>query len=363
MGSFFAGNTLLSIIIAIIVFGLLVTSHEWGHFFVAKKNGVLVEEFSIGMGPSIFSKKRGETLYSLRLIPLGGYCKMLGELDGDKSPRDFMSKTVWQRIQILFAGPLMNFIIALILIFGVTGAEGFVSTEIASITPNFGAEEAGILPGDKIVSVNGKRIYLYEDISMAMSGSDMTNIPVIVERDGEYYFFEIEPKYSEELGKYLIGFSAKYKTGIFGEETEGYEKAGLFETLKYSVCEIGYFIKMTFSGIAGLFTQKYTMDDMSGPIGIVQVIGDSYEAGINISVKAAVENVMYIAALLSANLGAINLLPLPALDGGRILLCIIEGIRGKALDSEKESILHFICFIFLFGLTIFIAFNDIAKLV
>ena len=362
MSAFFAGNTVLSIIIAVIVFGVLVTGHEWGHFFVARKKGILVEEFSIGMGPAIFSKKRGETLYSLRAIPLGGYCKMLGELGETKSPRDFMSKTVWQRIQVLLAGPVMNFIIAFVLVFGITGAEGFVSTEIASVTPGYGAEEAGILPGDEIVSVNGKRIFMYEDIAPAMGGK-ADGVDVKICRDGKVYEYYIVPKYSEEMGKYLIGFSSAYKTGVFSDLQEGYQRAGVGESLKYSLFETGYFIKMTISGIAGLFTKKYTMNDMSGPIGIVKFIGDSYEAGMDVGAKAAVENVMYIAALLSANLGIINLFPIPALDGGRILLCIIEGIRGKALDAEKEGIIQFICFMFIFALTIFIAFNDIAKLV
>ena len=180
-------NISLTIIIAVIVFGILVTGHEWGHFFVARKKDVLIEEFSIGMGPAIVSRKKGETLYSLRAIPLGGYCKMLGELEGERTPRDFMSKTVWQRIQILLAGPVMNFIIAFLLVLAVVGMEGFVSTEIASVTPGYGAEEAGILPGDKIISVNGKRIYMYEDISLALEGNGTNPVDVIVERNGEYW--------------------------------------------------------------------------------------------------------------------------------------------------------------------------------
>ncbi len=363
MSGFFMGNPLLSIIIAVIVFGILVTGHEWGHFFVARKKDVMIEEFSIGMGPAIVSRQKGETLYSLRAIPLGGYCKMLGELDGDRTPRDFMSKTVWQRIQILLAGPVMNFIIAFVLVTAVLGMEGFVSTEIAAVTPGYGAEEAGILPGDRIISVNGKRIHMYEDIAAAMEGNGTNPVDVMVERDGEKYFFEITPKYSEETDRYLIGFSSAFKTGVFSKETDGYTKAGFGETLKHSGHETFYFIRMTLSGIGGLFTKKYTIDDLSGPVGIVKVIGDSYEAGMTVSAKAAIENVLYIAALLSANLGVINLIPIPALDGGRILLCIIEAIRGKALDAEKEGILQFIFFVFIFALTIFIAFKDITKLV
>lgn len=364
----------MSIIIAIIVFSIIIIVHELGHFFAAKKCGIRVEEFSVGMGPLIVSKKRGETEYSLRAFPIGGYCKMQGEMDDEEysdmvdpdyeKSRSFNQKSVMQKIGVIFAGPAMNFVLAFILVFILLGVNGFLIPEINSVVENSPAYEAGIQAGDKIVKVNGERISIYQDyyVALATRSSDSA-VDMTVSRDGEKISVSITPEYSEETGRYMLGFSFDGRYGLFSDEIEGYERSSIIETIKTDIGMMAYFVKSVVSGLVQLFTFQVKSEDVSGPIGIINTIGDTYEAGMVYGVKDAILNLFALSALLSTNLGVFNLFPIPAVDGGRLAFLIVEGIRKKPVNPETEGRIHLVGYVMLMVFMVFIAFNDIVNLV
>lgn len=354
-------SNLFSIIVTFFVFTVLVTIHELGHFIMAKKHGIMVKEFAIGMGPAIFSKQMGETIYSIRILPFGGYCAMLGEDDGD-DPRSFVSKSVWQRFTVLVMGPMMNFILAFVLIFGLISTSFSRTTDVTGVVPDYPCAEAGIQAGDKILSIDGKKINIYFDLETALEGNGIDSTEVVVLRNGEKVKFEVTPKLNEEENRYMIGVYTQVKNGIFSKNVENVEKAGVLETAAESFHTMMFYIKSTIQGFVQLITFNVSKDEVIGPVGIVKVVEDSYEAGLEYSQTAAVRNIISLAVLLSANLGAINLFPIPALDGGRILFLIIEGIRRKPLNRELEGIAHFAAFALLMAFMVFVAFNDIIKL-
>ncbi|MCD8036474.1 MAG: RIP metalloprotease RseP [Clostridiales bacterium] len=362
----------MSIIISIIVFSLIVIVHEFGHFIIAKKVGIYVQEFSVGMGPQLFSVKKGETEYSLRALPIGGYCRMQGDtgdedtaLPADFDPsRSFTNKTVGQRIAVIFAGPAMNFILAFVLIFVMLGVSGFIVPEIRSVEIDSPAYEAGLEAGDKIVKVNGERILIYQDFSPAYNLREAGSaVDIEVVRDGKRYSYSIVPQYNEDEGRYLIGFTFDGRYGLFSEPVGDYEQSSIFETIKADVGMMVYFVKSVVSGFIKLITMQVQSDEISGPIGIISTIGDSYEAGLAYSFMDAVMNVVVLSALLSTNLGILNLFPIPAMDGGRLAFLIVEGIRKKAVDPEIEGRIHLAGFMLLFVFMIFIAFNDVVNLI
>lgn len=354
------GN-LTSILLTLFVFTILVTIHEFGHFIMAKKNGILVKEFAIGMGPAILQKQFGETMYSIRILPLGGYCAMLGEEGGD-DPQAFASKSIFTRFMVLFMGPMMNFLLAFVILLGLIGTSYISTTNIAGVIENYPSQQAGIMEGDKIVSINGEKINIYFDLQMALDKNGGNEAEVIVNRNGENLKFNITPKYNEEKGSYMLGILSQVKTGAFASGDEKYEKAGIIETMKDSFYTMLFYIKSTIQGFVQLITFSVGPDQVIGPVGIVQVVEDSYEAGLEYSKTAAIRNILSLTVLLSANLGAVNLFPIPALDGGRILFLIIEAIRRKPLDSEKEGFVHFAGFVLLMAFMLFVAYNDIIKL-
>ena len=353
-----------SIILSLLVFSLLVVIHEFGHFIVAKKSGVWVQEFSVGMGPMLVSKKIGETLYSIRLLPIGGFCRMLGEEadDMDRSQRAFNAKSVPIRMAIMAAGPIMNFVLAFVLVFLLTGSSYIIYPVIEKVTAGSPAEEAGLMQGDRITEINGQNVYIYEDLQLIMAGNRGEEITVTIERNGEEITKAITPVQSAETGGYIMGFNPLLENGLFAEDIEGYQRAGIWDTLKTSFYTVIYFIKQIVIGLVRIFTMNVTSEEVSGPIGIVQVIGNTYEAGMQYSFLVAMQNVAYLAALLSANLGAMNLLPIPALDGGRLLFLIIEAIRRKPIPPEREGLITFAGFAVLMLLMVVVAFNDIVKL-
>ncbi|MBQ4346895.1 MAG: RIP metalloprotease RseP, partial [Firmicutes bacterium] len=314
------------------------------------------------VGPKLWQKKRGDTLFSLRAIPVGGYCKMQGFEDESVNSKDFNSKTVWQRAKIMFAGPFMNFFVSLVLVFILTAIDGFVVPKARYVNPDYPAAAAGMQDGDRIIKINGRRINIYEDLSMAISELGNAPAEIIVEREGKHISLIITPAVSE-TGGVVLGFTPDFKTGLFAERIEGYDRENIFECLSVSFDSMLFYIRSTAEGIMGIFTREVSTDELAGPIGVVQVISDSYEMGLSYSVGTAVKNMLYIAALLSANLGAVNLLPLPALDGGKLVLLLIEGIRGKAMNPNTEGIINFAGFALLFCLMIFLAFNDISRIV
>ena len=355
-----------SLLITIILLGALVVAHEFGHFIVAKKSGIWVQEFAVGMGPKIASVTKGDTEYSIRALPLGGFCRMEGENEDGSvpGPRSFLTKSVGVRFAVMFAGPLMNFILAFIMIFGLTCTSYTATPEIRAIIPESAAAECGLQPGDVIHKINGKTIHIYDELSFILQGNQGETIRLeVIGADGMRYQYELQPKLDEASGRYLIGFNPNIKAGLSAEPVEGYGEMTFAETAHYSLFSMINYVKMTAEGLVRVFTFTAEKDEYGGPIAIFKTVETSYEAGLEYSLKAAIQNVIYIGAVLSANLGVLNLFPIPALDGGKILFLAIEAIRRKPMDAEVEGRLQFLGFMFIMGLMVYVLFSDIMKFI
>lgn len=344
----------MTIIIAILVFGMIILIHELGHFLLAKKNGITVTEFAIGMGPKLASFERGGTVYALKLLPIGGSCMMLGEDEILEDQNSFNNKSVWARISVILAGPIFNFILAFILSLIVIGFVGYDPAVVGSVETGKPMAEAGIQTGDIITNFNGSKITFSRELNSDLTFKPLTGDPVHVEvlRDGEKLSFEVMPEQTAE-GVYKLGFS--YYLNVR-------EKTGPLDTMKYALKEVGYWIETTVRSIGMMISGQVSKDDISGPVGIMNIIGETYEESKQSGVLTVVLSIFNISILLSANLGVMNLLPIPALDGGRLVFLIIEAVRGKPIDQEKEGFVHMIGMIALLILMAFIFFNDISKL-
>lgn len=356
------GISVSSIVVAVVLLSILVIVHEFGHFIVAKKAGILVEEFSVGMGPKLISRQFGETLYSIRLFPLGGFCRMLGEDEDNYDERSFQAKSVWKRMAVVVAGPFMNFILTIIFVFILAATSFIVQPVIHSLNENFPAKNVGIQVGDRITKIDGKTIGVYEDLDLVMQQSDGSPMEIEVKRNGQKLSFQITPVYSEENGRYLIGFTPTLLNGMFAKPVENYAKASFITTAKYSYDTLVFYLRHMAEGFGKLFTLQVSKEEIAGPIGIFQVVGEGYQEGLKYSVMAAVQNLMNLGAILSVNLGLLNLFPVPALDGGRLLFLIIEAIRRKPINPEFEGKVNFTGFMLLMLFMLFIAFNDVSKI-
>ena len=350
-------STVISILIFAIMFTVVVASHEFGHFLLAKLNGITVVEFAIGMGPTLLHFTKGGTKYSLKLLPIGGACMFEGEngLDEDKkeaSEGSFMKANVWKRIETVVAGPLFNFILAFILALIIVGFCGTDKPIIQATMEGYPAQEAGIEPGDLITKVGKEKIHIYRQISLISAINSGESLDIEYVRDGEKYKTTIHPKYDEESGRYYIG--------ILGSG-EVVECKGL-DLFKYSFYEMEYWFGYTFKCLKMLVGGKLTKDDVAGPVGMTQQIGETYEAVKPYGFSSVLFTMMELAMLVSVNLGVLNLLPIPALDGGRLFFMLIEVVRGKPIPPEKEGIVHLIGMAALFVLMIFVLFNDIMRL-
>ncbi|MDD7114532.1 MAG: RIP metalloprotease RseP [Lachnospiraceae bacterium] len=341
----------MKIILAIVLFSVIVIFHELGHFLLAKKNGICVEEFAIGIGPTLFGIQRGETKYSVKCLPFGGCCMMLGE-DGDNDdPRAFGSKSALARFAVIFAGPLFNFILAFFMALFVIGIGGADPAVIGDVEPQSGAYEAGLQKGDQILRLDGSRIYNFREISLYnYMNNDDPEVEVTYKRNGKTDTVAVE-RHKAEDGYYE-----------FGVRVDSISSPGIFSTIKYSILEVRYQIKSTFLSLKYLFSGKASLNDMSGPVGIVNMIGDTYENSIAYGIKTAALSLLNFAILLSANLGVMNLLPIPALDGGRLVFIIIEMIRRKKISPDKEGMVHFAGLVVLMAFMIFIMANDIRNI-
>ena len=343
----------MSIVIAILVFMIIIVVHEYGHFLAARACGVYVEEFAVGMGPKILghTSKKG-TLYAWRLFPIGGFCRMRGEEEEVAEEGSFSEASVWRRFIIVAAGPFMNFVLAMVLMIVLTGAYGFVDTRIESVEADYPAYEAGVEPGDSIVGLNGKSIHLYTKFSYEMSFNKGEPIELTVRKaDGSRKTLSFAPKYDEEGGRYRLGFSVGANL-----------HPSIGRTITHSFWNLCFDVEVVIRSFVQLITGQVGMRDVSGPIGIVSVIGETYREGIRESVLAALSNVASLVILLSVNLGVLNLFPIPALDGSRLVFLIIEKIRGKKLNQTVENWIYTIGFILLMILMVAIAVNDIHNL-
>ena len=339
-------------IIALLIFGVIVTFHEFGHFIVAKKSGIKVIEFSVGMGPRIISWQGKETRYSLKIFPLGGSCMMLGEDEEEENLEgSFNSAPVLSRLATIFAGPFFNFILAFFFSLIIVANVGVDRANVTGVTDGYPAKEAGIKAGDVIKKLNGKNIIIYRDFLIGMYDNKDKPVTVTVQRNGEEIDFTITPKLNTENKRYMLGI----------ENASGNEKVGgFFEVIKYSVYEVWYNITSTVKSLGMMIRGRVSANDVSGPVGIVGVIGDTVN-----KTNGAWELFLTVAnmiVLFSANLGVMNLLPIPALDGGRIVFLLCELVRGKPLNRKAEGYIHFAGFAFLMLLMVVVMFNDIRKL-
>lgn len=344
----------MTILFAILLFSILIFVHELGHFLAAKASGVRVNEFSMFMGPAIFKKKVGDTLYALRCIPIGGYCAMEGENEDTDDPHSFQKAAWWKRLIILVAGSFMNFVIGF-LIFAIVFAPAreFVVPVISSAEEGCTVvREGGLQVGDEIVKLDGENIYVQSDFSMILYFNPGDTHDIVVKRNGEKlvfndYLMEKHLFAGEETERY--GFSFDVVDATFGNKLEYVWKTGL-----NVVRNVRMSLQMIFRGQAGL-------SDMTGPVGIVQMMSDTaQDAPTNLD---ALLNMLYIGGFLAINLAVMNLLPIPALDGGRVvgllLTTAIEGITHKKLDAKYEGYVHGIGMILLLALMGIILFKDI----
>ena len=451
---------LMNIIVALLVFTVIIVLHELGHFLLAKKNGVGVTEFSVGMGPRLITLVKTEsgmsckllpsqkycesredwkdhTWYSWKLFPIGGSCMMVGEDEANEAPNSFQKKGVWARISIIAAGPIFNFISAFIFTIILLGCIGYNPSVVTYVSPDSSAAEAGIKEGDRITEINGEKIVIGSDYSVYFSLHNVGDEPLTVKyttKEGEKKEAKVNPNYSYYRLGYSYGSSSADEpaivsaieegspmdkagikvgdtiTSINGHKTDTVqsmsdyltenpltektvtltyvrdevektievtphyatvkslqmsmglrEKGNIFKIVRYSASEIRFWIESTIKSLGMMISGNVSKDDVSGVVGIVDMIGTTVDAS-----KTTVDvllNLLNIAIFLSANLGVMNLLPFPALDGGRLVFLIIELFRGKPIDQEKEGMVHLIGIVLLMVLMIFVTYNDIARLI
>lgn len=343
---------ILSIIYFVLILGTIVLVHEFGHFFFAKLFGIYVYEFSIGMGPKIFSKKdkKGETTYSIRAIPVGGFVQLAGEgMDEDKKlPKDrlLQSKPIWQRFLVMFFGAGNNFILAIIVLFflGLIVGSPSISTVIPSVIEGSPAQVAGIMAGDKVIAIDGDKTKTLDDLQLYLTIAEgETTFKVL--RNNEEKEIKVTPLTGEEATK------AGYSYGItFDSKVE----KGFFNAVKYAFTKTYALMRQLVITLKELFTGGVGVKELSGPVGIFQAVDQTKSTGF--------ANLFYLLALLCINVGFINLIPFPAFDGGRILFLIIEKIKGKPIKAETENLIHNIGFFILLALIIYVTFNDILRI-
>lgn len=333
---------MITLISSLLVFLLVVMLHEFGHFSIAKLSGIKVNEFSIGMGPKIYQKQKGETFYSLRALPVGGYVAMEGEEENSHDPRAFNNVSIVKRMAVVLAGAFMNFVLAFIAFTLIFSIVGYGSSEIEKVISNSPADKAGIQSGDLIIKINENKVKDIYDINSIISKNQKEEMDFQINREGNILNVKIKPEYSVENQMYLIGITSKLEHSILKSISLGANR-----TLEMS--------KLILKSIKMMFSGSFKMEYLSGPVGVVQLIGSESSKGFL--------NFLQILGLISVNLGVFNLLPIPALDGGKFLFLLIEALRGKPIDEKIEQGLSLIGISLLFSLMIYVTiFNDIGRL-
>ena len=382
---------MLAGILTIVIFLFMITLHEFGHFLVSKLVGVKVLEFAVGMGPALWKKQKGETLYSLRAFPVGGYCKLDGEDEKNDDPRAFCNQKLWKRFAVAAAGACLNlilgFVVFLIVVPMQSPSKTIAVPVVGAMDERAYIAESGIQEGDRIVRVNGKKISYFQDISEALGGNLEQEVAVTVRRGSQTLDFTVKPSlqktkqeyqedgawitdevngtekksflsYSEEMrdkaseyvGKeqtterYILGFTAKQ------------EPLGIRNTISEAWYYTGYVVKMVYQALWDLVCGRSGIDQLSGPVGVVSAVDTAVKSDYGTL------NVLFLIGMLTINLGVFNLLPLPALDGGRIFFMLIELIRRKPIPAEKEGMVHMIGLLLLLGFAVVVFFNDILRL-
>lgn len=348
----------MGIIIAILIFGLIITVHELGHFICAKLSGIRVLEFSIGMGPKIVQKKKGETMYSLRALPIGGYCAMEGEDESIDDERGFRNAKLWKRMIVLFAGAFMNFVLGFVMLIGMISMMDSVPTN--KIRCFYGVKdgdkeiyysqshETGLRHGDVFKKIDDIRIFSMLDLNYFFSTTKRSTHDVVVERDGE----------KKEIGDVVF---RNTQSGSPMDFALVYNEKNPFTVVKCSgemFMSMGHIVGMS---LKQLVSGKFEKEDVSGPVGVVSTISETAEKSE--SKADALFQLLYMTALITINIGIFNLLPIPGLDGGRLLFCFIELVRRKPVKPEHEGYVHLVGMLLLFGLMIFATYNDIVRLI
>lgn len=348
-------------VLAILIFGILIAIHELGHFMAAKACGVRVNEFAIGMGPAIWKKQKGETLYALRVLPIGGYCAMEGEDDDSDDPRSFNSQSRWKRLIILVAGSAMNFLFGLVLVALIFSSIGSFNTpEITGFMDGQAHEDPNqLMTGDSFYRVNGERIYFSSDVSIYLArngGSDLMDITVM--RDGK----QVELNdYKMTKQEFEVDGEIQEKYGLYFGMTE----TGALANLKYSWYQTLDFVRLVRLGLTDLVTGGVNMSDMAGVVGIVDMMNTAGSDAPTMS--AGVKNVLYLSAFIAVNLAVMNLLPIPALDGGRVLFLfltwLVEIVTRRRLDPKYEGYVNAVGLMLLMALMVYVMFNDIVRII
>jgi regulator of sigma E protease len=331
---------ILTIISFIFVFGLMVVCHELGHFALAKFNGIIVNEFSIGIGPKLFSLGKGETVYSIRAFPIGGYVKMEGEDEDTSNPRGFTSQSPLRRLSVIAAGPLMNFILAIILLSVIAFSFGFPINMVETVYEGNPAFSAGVQSGDKIIQINNIAVDKWDTVGETIRDSE-GDISMTVIRNGDEITLVMTPIEEETTGRRVVGIVPAMEKSVI-------------RSVQYGASQTAFIFKSIYSFLGDMLSGGEVEGEVIGPIGIIGVVGEAARTGF--------QSLLFVAAYLSVNLGIINLLPFPALDGGRLIFIILEIIRGKPVPPEKEGFVHFVGFAILMALMVFILFKDLTSL-
>ncbi len=333
-----------------LAFSLLILIHEGGHFFFARRFGVPVKEFSLGMGPKLLQRKskKYDTVYSIRLLPIGGYVSMVGEDEESEDENALGNKPVWQRMVITVAGSAMNIFVGLLAMFVLllSADQALISTKVAEFREGATSVQSGLMAGDTILRVNGERVHNGYDLVYDITHMGHEPVDLLVERDGVEILLED------------VVFPTTTEDGlVFGEYDfipYGYAEKTLPRLLSHTFWRSVMAVEMVWDSLVDFATGRYSVEQVSGPVGATQQIGEAAEAGSF--------NLIYIVSVISINLGIVNLLPLPALDGGRLLFLVIELIRRKPLRAETEAYIHFAGIVVLLGFMLFISFKDVVKL-
>lgn len=346
---------LISILILLVILGIIVLIHEFGHFITAKKSGVFIYEFSIGMGPLIWKHiGKDKIQYSIRAFPIGGYVQMAGEVmeDDNKIPKDqFMCNRPWyQRLIILVAGVTFNFLLAIVVLFFMALIWGGndLTPRISGIMEDSAIAKSGIEVGDIITAVNGKKVYTWDkaQLYLTMNSKDGSYDITVKKANNEEKTYEITP----ETIKLEDGTESK----VFGLQIEQKIEKGFIPSIKYAFAKFASIMSSMVTVIAGLFTGSLSLSSLAGPVGMYSIVDQSISLGI--------QQLIYLVAFLSINLGFVNILPFPAFDGGRVLFLIIEKIKGSPVNSKVENYIHLVGFALLILLMIYITIQDIFRL-
>ena len=332
-----------SILLTLLIFAAIIIIHECGHFFAARLCGVRVNEFAIGMGPTLLRFGKKETRYSLRLFPIGGFVAMEGESDQSNDPRAFCNQAVWKRMIIVCAGAVMNLVLGFVIILALTiPNKTLASTTIAEFSEGASTEASGLMVGEEITHINGRRMWVDSDIIYALSTDEDGVVDMTVRRDGEKVSLE-NVVFTKENGTLVIDFK------VVGKQR------GLINTLGYSLGKTASIGRLIWISIGQLVTGQAAISDLSGPIGTAQAVGEATKAGMS--------TVMNLFAFITVNVGIFNILPIPALDGGRLVFLLFEAVTRRRIKPEYEAYVHFAGFVLVILLFVFVSYQDIVNLI